>query len=99
MFMFAVRYRYVLSQTQVAQAVGKTEVSFRDFVMSKTPEALPYYGFRPAKLSVKGNNVKINTIPIDVTSAYWTKKAFVGNVTAARLQACLCCRINRTTCR
>ncbi|MEG4838312.1 hypothetical protein [Microcoleus sp. B9-D4] len=77
--------RYVLSQTQVAEAVGKTEVSFRDFVTSKSPEALPYKGFRPAKLSIKGNNIKINTIPIDVASAYWTKEAIVGNVTAARL--------------
>jgi len=77
--------QYVLSQTQVAEAVGKTEVSFRDFVTSKSPEALPYKGFRPAKLSIKGNNIKINTIPIDVASAYWTKEAIVGNVTAARL--------------
>lgn len=72
--------RYVLSQTQVAEAVGKTEVSFRDFLQSNSPEALPYKGFRSAKLSITGNNVKINTIPINVTSAYWTKEAIVGNL-------------------
>jgi hypothetical protein len=38
--------RYVLSQTQVAEAVGKTKVSFGDFLVSKSPEALPYKGFR-----------------------------------------------------
>ncbi|MCC3499639.1 MAG: hypothetical protein JGK03_26185 [Microcoleus sp. PH2017_25_DOB_D_A] len=29
--------QYVLSQTQVAEAVGKTKVSFGDFLVSKSP--------------------------------------------------------------
>ncbi|MEG5043541.1 hypothetical protein [Microcoleus sp. B4-C1] len=77
--------QYVLSQTQVAEAVGKTKVSFGDFLVSKSPEALPYKGFRSKKASIKGNNVQINIIPIDLAVAYWTKEAIVGNVTAARL--------------
>lgn len=77
--------RYVLSQTQVAEAVGKPESSFRDFIGSKSPEALPYKGFRAEKTSVKGNNAKINTIPIIVATTYWTKEATVPNIIAARL--------------
>ena len=77
--------QYVLSQTQVAEAVGKTKVSFGDFLVSKSPEALPYKGFRGKKTSIKGNNVQINIIPVDLAVAYWTKEAIVGNVTAARL--------------
>lgn len=77
--------QYVLSQTQVAEAVGKTKVSFGDFLASKSPEALPYKGFRGKKTSIKGNNAQINIIPVDLAVAYWTKEAIVGNVTAARL--------------
>jgi len=33
---------YRLSQTQVAEAIGKEERSFRDFLASKSPEAAPY---------------------------------------------------------
>lgn len=77
--------QYVLSQTQVAEAVGKTKVSFGDFLVSKSPEALPYKGFRSKKTSIKGNNAQINIIPVDLAVAYWTKEAIVGNVAAARL--------------
>jgi hypothetical protein len=77
--------QYVLSQTQVAEAVGKTKVSFGDFLVSKSPEALPYKGFRSKRTSIKGNNVQINIIPIDLAVAYWIKEAITGNATAARL--------------
>lgn len=77
--------QYVLSQTQVAEAVGKTKVSFGDFLVSKSPEALPCKGFRSKKASIKGNNVQINIIPIDLAVAYWIKEAITGNATAARL--------------
>jgi hypothetical protein len=66
--------QYVLSQTQVAEAVGKTKVSFGDFLVSKSPEALPYKGFRSKRTSIKGNNVQINIIPIDLAVAHWIKK-------------------------
>ncbi|MCC3409596.1 MAG: hypothetical protein JGK17_29395 [Microcoleus sp. PH2017_10_PVI_O_A] len=54
-------------------------------MVSKSPEALPYKGFRSKKTSIKGNNVQINIIPIDLAVAYWIKEAITGNATAARL--------------
>lgn len=78
---------YKLSQTQVAEAVGKKETSFRRFLTSKSLEALPYKGFRSVKLPVEGNNKPINAIPIKLAIAYWTKETIAGNVDAARLLA------------
>ena len=40
---------YKLSQTQVAEAIGGLEANVRRFLASKSPEALPYKGFTPAK--------------------------------------------------
>ena len=77
--------QYRLSQTQVAETVGKGPQSLSDFLKSKSPEALPYKGFRFQKTSIEGNNVKVNAIPIDLAAAYWTKEAVAGNVIAARL--------------
>lgn len=78
---------YKLSQTQVAEAVGKKEASFRDFLGSKSLEALPYKGFRSEKLPVQGNNKPINAIPIKLAIAYWTKETIAGNINATRLLA------------
>ncbi len=74
-----------LSQTKLAEAVDEDETSFRRFLGSNSPEALPYKGFRPDKLAVEGNNAKVNGIPIPLAVAYWTKEAASGNPTAARL--------------
>ena len=63
--------RYVLSQTQVAEAVDKTKVSFGDFLVFKSPEALPYKGFRSKKTSIKGNNAQINIIPVDLAVGFY----------------------------
>lgn len=76
---------YLLSQTQVAKAVNNEEDSFRRFLRSKSPEALPYKDFRPDKLAVEGNNVLINAIPIPVAAAYWIKEAVAGSIIAVRL--------------
>jgi len=76
---------YLLSQTKSAEAVDEDEVSFRRFLGSNSPEALPYKGFRSDKLAVEGNNAKINGVPMPLTVAYWTKEAASGNPTAARL--------------
>jgi hypothetical protein len=77
--------QYRLSQTQVAEAVGKGPQSLSDFLKSKSPEALPYKGLRFQKTCIEGNNVKVNAIPIDLAAAYWTKEAVAGNAIAARL--------------
>ena len=79
--------RYRLSQTQVAEAIGKPESSFREFLASKSPEALPYKGFHSGKLSVEGRNMPINPIPVTLAIAYWTKESLAGNLSAIRLLA------------
>lgn len=78
---------YKLSQTQVAEAIGKPESSFREFLASKSPEALPYKGFHSGKLSVEGRNMPINPIPVSLAVAYWTKESFAGNLIAIRFLA------------
>ena len=76
---------YRLSQTQVTEVVGKEEFSFRDFLDSKSPEALPYKGIRFGKMKVDGNNVRPKAIPIPVAAAFWTKESIKGNEIASRL--------------
>ncbi len=82
--------QYRLSQTQVAEAVGKGELSVRQFCRSNSPEALPYKGYTPVKMAVEKDHqgrggTRINAIPIDLAAAYWTKEAVAGNAIAARL--------------
>ena len=76
---------YRLSQTQVAESVCKDESSFRDFLKSKSPEALPYKGLRSVKIGIVGNNTKIAPVPIEMAAAYWTKEAIAKNIVAIRL--------------
>jgi hypothetical protein len=76
---------YALSQTQVAEAVGNDEISYRHFLAGKSPQALPYKGFRSDKLAVEGNNRKINVVPIEIAIAFWTKEAIAKNVNAILL--------------
>lgn len=76
---------YTLSQTQVAEAVEKEEFAFRDFLKGKSPQALPYKGFKAGKQSVEGSKGKINIIPVDLAVAFWTKEAIAKNVNAILL--------------
>ncbi len=78
---------YKLSQTQAAEAIEKDERSFREFLGSKSPEALPYKGFESAKLAVEDSNVPINPIPVRLAIAYWTKESLARNVISIRLLA------------
>lgn len=88
---------YRLSQTQVTTAIGKPESSFREFLRSKSPEALPHKGFKAGKLPVEDSKFPINPIPIRVATAYWTKEAIAqGNQVAIRfLGACAVENIER----
>lgn len=70
---------YKLSQTQVAEAVGKEEVYVRTFLHSKHPEALPYKDYTPEKISVKKDHqgrggTRISGIHIEVALAFWSKE-------------------------
>ena len=76
---------YRLSQIQVAKIVEAGETSFRDFLASKSPEALPYKSSRFVKIKTKDNNVQPKAIPIPVAVAYWTKESIKGNIIASRL--------------
>jgi hypothetical protein len=71
-----------LSQTQVAEAIGEKEISFRRFLSSKSPEALAYKGFRSVKTPVEDTNAPIKPIPIKLAIAYWTKESRNGNQAA-----------------
>jgi hypothetical protein len=80
---------YKLSQTQVADAIGKDESSFRQFLASKQPEALPYKGFKSGSLPVEDSKKPINPVPIDLAIAYWTKEARADNqIAIGLLSAC-----------
>ena len=76
---------YRLSQIQIAEIVNAGETSFRDFLRSKSPEALPYKGSRFVKIQIDNNNVQPKAIPIKITAAYWTKESIKGNEKASRL--------------
>jgi len=78
---------YRLSQTQVAEAIGKDESYFRKFLGSKSPEALPYKDFNSGKLAVEDSKAPINPIPIDLAIAFWTKEAWSLNPQAIQLLA------------
>lgn len=77
---------YQLSKTQVAQAIEKGDTSFRDFLDGKSPEALPYKDFTPAKVETDLGS-RIQGIPIKVAIAYWTYWSSRGNIHARALLA------------
>jgi hypothetical protein len=76
---------YRLSQTLSTAAVDKDEISFRNFLKGKSPEALPFKDFKAEKWAVEGSNGKANLVSIEVAVAYWTKEAITGNAKAARI--------------
>jgi hypothetical protein len=55
---------YVLSQVGIERAVNKGERSYRNFLASKSPEALPWAGSRTGKLAVLNENEKTTPVPI-----------------------------------
>ena len=70
---------YIFAQYQVTETVDKLESSFRRFLSSKSPYALPCKGFESADLVVEGSNKPIRGVPIPVAAAYWAKEAQCGN--------------------
>lgn len=76
---------YRLSQTQAANIIEKDEVNVRDFLRSKSPEALPYKGFTAEKILVADTKTRINALPISVAVAFWIKESIKGNAEASRL--------------
>lgn len=88
---------YLLSQTQVSEMIGKKENNFREFLQSKSPEALPYKDYKTVKIREKGAVGRPpNGIPIKIAGAFWLKESIKGNKIASRLlAACLVESIER----
>lgn len=77
---------YRLSQTQVANIVKTDEISFRRFMTSNSPEALPYKGYKFDKIQENGAQGRPpNAVPIRIAVAFWTKESIKGNEIASRL--------------
>jgi hypothetical protein len=76
---------YELSQTQVAEAIEKTEINVRRFLKAESLQALPGKEFTPVKMAVEGTKTKINAIPVPVAIAYWVNEVRQGNKKAIDL--------------
>ncbi|MEM1425014.1 MAG: hypothetical protein AAGF75_00455 [Cyanobacteria bacterium P01_H01_bin.130] len=80
---------YWLSQTQVAESVGKPEFSFRRFSDSKWLKALPGMGSDSGhfeQIQREGESgAPIRGVPVVVASAYWLKEAIAKNKQALAL--------------
>ncbi|MEH1837203.1 MAG: hypothetical protein V7L20_00185 [Nostoc sp.] len=81
---------YVMSQTQVARAIGLSETGFRRFLKENQPEPLIDKGLGFDKLSVSTAAGQIKAVSIDTASDFWMAQAFKGNVKAqAFVAACM----------
>lgn len=85
---------YVMSQSQVAEAVGKKEFSIRDFLGSKQLETLPGNSYAFDFLDISHENyrgsTRIKVVPLDITSKFWLAQAAKGNIKALALaDACM----------
>lgn len=85
---------YRMSQTQVAETVGKKELSFRQFFQSKWLKALP--GIDPDSVNFTKieredeAGAAISGVPLLFASAYWLKEAIAKNKQAQILAwACM----------
>ncbi|QKQ76460.1 hypothetical protein [Nostoc sp. TCL240-02] len=81
---------YVMSQTQVAEAIELSEIGFRRFLKENRLNHLPGKGFSFDKFSISGTGRQINAIPVDIASDFWMSQAFKGNIKAqALVSACM----------
>lgn len=87
---------YVMSQSQVAKAIGKHRFSVSRFLDEMWLEGRLDKDYRchnidfDSTTSSRGGNGQINIIPIDIASEFWTEQAFKGNIKAQSLiQACI----------
>lgn len=94
---------YRMSQTQVAETVGKKELSFRQFFQSKWLKALP--GIEPDSVNFikiereDEAGAAISGVPLLFASAYWLKEAIAKNKQAQILAwACMAETLTRRCC-
>lgn len=81
---------YQMSQTQVADAIGKPEINARRFLESKGIKGLLGKAYTPDTIEVNPSGdvrgqTRINAIPIEVATAYWFTQASKGDKQALSL--------------
>ena len=76
---------YVLSQSEVAQVVDKSESSIRSFQQSNRVKSLPGLGSQFAGLTIEGSNKPIAPVPPELAAFYWHRCAIEGNTKAQAL--------------
>lgn len=82
--------RYQMSQTQIAEAIGKPEINARRFLDSKGIKGLLGKAYTPDTIEVDSfdsarGQTRINAIPIEVATAYWFSQASKGDKQALSL--------------
>ncbi|WP_193892316.1 hypothetical protein [Nostoc sp. LEGE 06077] len=81
---------YVMSQTQVTEAIDLQSVYILRFLESKQSKALPGNDSEFYTLSVEGSNKPINVVPTKVVSDFWLEQVAKGNTKAfALVNACM----------
>ena len=81
---------YRMSQTQLAEAVGKDEINARRFLTSKSINAIRGESYTPDSIEVSSSNeirgqTRFNALPLDVVTAYWLYQSSQGNKQALAL--------------
>ncbi len=79
-----------MTQTQVAETVGKDEINARRFLSSKNINAIRGDGYTPDSIEVeslsdKRGQTRFNALPLDVVTAYWLYQSSQGNQKALAL--------------
>ncbi|WP_414587022.1 hypothetical protein [Scytonema sp. PCC 10023] len=79
------RGRYLLSQTNAGEAVGKPERSIREFLASKGLKASLGKPFESATFAVENAQKPIVGIPTEIANLYWIHQLSKGNLQAIAL--------------
>ncbi|NEO88089.1 MAG: hypothetical protein F6J87_28110 [Spirulina sp. SIO3F2] len=79
---------YRISQTQAAQCIGRSELSTRHFLESKSVYKLLGERYRVVSLEIETDYLghsRFNTLPLEVVTAYWILECSKGNTVAMHL--------------
>lgn len=81
--------RYLLSQTNAEQTVGKSGNYILRFTTSDALSALPWKGFEFSTFKVEKSRKPVLGIPLDLATAFWGEQANKGNKKAIALAVAL----------
>lgn len=84
---------YRMSQTQVAECVGKPEINARRFLESTAIKSIlgeGYTDYTPEEIEIEPEQSRqgqrrFNALPLEVATAYWVNQCFQGNKQALAL--------------